>query len=80
VHGAKAFSRPVANTVTAGVAAPVLSGAEDVTSVALSFVAILVPILVVLILVLMIVAAVLLIRRRIRVRRARRAAVPTVVP
>jgi hypothetical protein len=79
VHGAKAFARPVANTVTAGVAAPVLSGAEDATSVALSFAALLVPLLVVLLLVLMVVAAVLLIRRRMRLRRARRDAAASAV-
>jgi len=54
VHGAKATVRPVANIATVGVAAPVLSTAEDATSTGLSFVAIIVPILVVLILVLMI--------------------------
>jgi len=73
VHGAKAFTRPVANTATAGVAAPLLSGIEDVSSVALSFAAVIVPLLVVVLLIGLIVAAVLLIRRRVRLRRDRRA-------
>ncbi len=47
VHAAKSSVRPVANVGTAGVAAPVLSVVEDVFSVALSFVAILLPLLVV---------------------------------
>jgi hypothetical protein len=43
VHGAKATVRPVANTATVGLAAPVVSTAEDVTSTGLSFVAIIIP-------------------------------------
>jgi Domain of unknown function (DUF4126) len=54
VHGAKATARPVANVATVGVAAPVLSVAEDATSAGLSFAAIIIPFLVVIILVLMI--------------------------
>jgi uncharacterized membrane protein len=54
VHGAKATIRPVANVATVGVAAPVLSTAEDATSTGLSLTAIIIPILVVLILILMI--------------------------
>ena len=42
----KSAVRPAANVATAGVAAPVLSTVEDVTSVGLVFVAILVPVLV----------------------------------
>ncbi len=42
----KSAVRPAANVVTAGVAAPVLSTVEDVTSVSLVFVAILMPVLV----------------------------------
>ncbi|WP_454791423.1 DUF4126 domain-containing protein [Mycolicibacterium lutetiense] len=42
----KSTVRPAANIATAGVAAPVLSTVEDVTSVGLVFVAILLPILV----------------------------------
>lgn len=54
VHGAKATVRPVANVATVGVAAPVLSTAEDATSTGLSFAAIIIPILVLVILILMI--------------------------
>jgi len=54
VHGAKATVRPVANVATVGVAAPVLSTAEDATSTGLSLTAIIVPILVILLLILMI--------------------------
>jgi len=46
VHGIKATVRPVANVATAGVAAPVVSTGEDLTSVAMSLVAIVLPILV----------------------------------
>lgn len=42
----KSTVRPAANVATAGVAAPVLSTVEDIASVALVFVAILVPVLV----------------------------------
>jgi hypothetical protein len=46
VHLTKTAVRPVANASTAGMAAPVLSTVEDVTSVGLVFVAILLPVLV----------------------------------
>ncbi len=46
VHLTKTAVRPAANVATAGVAAPVLSTIEDVTSVGLVFVAILLPVLV----------------------------------
>ena len=42
----KTAVRPAANVATAGVAAPVLSTVEDVTSVGLVFMAILLPVLV----------------------------------
>src|SRR6476469_6828029 len=47
---AKTAVRPAANVATAGVAAPVLSTLEDVTSFGLVFVALLVPVLVLVIL------------------------------
>lgn len=53
VHAAKSAVRPVANVSTGGVAAPVLSTIEDVFSVVLSFVAILLPFLVVVLLLLL---------------------------
>lgn len=54
VHGAKATARPVANMATVGLAAPVVSTAEDATSTGLSFIAIIVPILVIIFLIIMI--------------------------
>ncbi len=46
VHGMKATARPVINATTAGFGAPVVSTIEDVTSVTLSLVAIVLPLLV----------------------------------
>lgn len=46
IHIGKAVSRPVMNVATAGVAAPVVSTLEDVSSVILSFLALLLPVLV----------------------------------
>lgn len=66
----KSTVRPVANVATAGVAAPVLSTIEDVASVGLVFVAILLPVLVVAAVLLIAWAAVALIRRRRRKQRA----------
>ena len=69
VHGVKTLSRPVVNTTTAGMGAPVASTAEDFTSVILSVLAILLPILVVVGIGLLVVAAVMIIRRRGQKRR-----------
>jgi len=44
-HTAKMLARPALNAATAGAAAPVVSAAEDVSSVLLSFMALLVPVL-----------------------------------
>ncbi|WP_193596293.1 DUF4126 domain-containing protein [Microbacterium sp. YJN-G] len=68
VHIVKASGRVAANTMTGGLAAPVLSTAEDGASFALAAAAIIVPVLAVVLLAGLIVAAVLLVRRR----RARR--------
>jgi hypothetical protein len=68
VHGVKSASRPVVNATTAGVGAPVASTAEDISSVVLSVLAILMPILVLVGLVAMAWAAVWVIRRRRRKR------------
>ena len=73
VHLTKTAVRPAANMATGGVAAPVLSTIEDVTSVSLTFIAILIPALVVLVLIGLVWAAVWLFRRR---RRKRAAALP----
>lgn len=63
VHLTKTTVRPAANVATAGVAAPVLSTIEDITSVGLTFVAILIPALVLIILIAMIWGAFYLWRR-----------------
>jgi hypothetical protein len=54
VHSMKAAARPVINATTVGFGAPVASTAEDVFSVAMSFVAILFPFLIVFFLVFLI--------------------------
>ena len=76
VHLGKAGTRAVANTATVGVAAPVLSTVEDVSSVALVAAAILLPALVAVLLIALVVGLVLLVRTARR-RRARRRAVAT---
>jgi hypothetical protein len=69
IHVMKATVRPVANTVSLGAAAPVLSVTEDIASVFMSLVAIILPVLVVVFLV-VIVFAFWRIRKRIKRRRA----------
>jgi hypothetical protein len=66
VHLTKTAVRPAANVATAGVAAPVLSTLEDITSVGLTFIAILVPALVLIVLIALIWGAVSLLRRQKR--------------
>lgn len=75
VHAGKALSRPVVNAGTLGVGAPFVSAAEDVTSVTVSIIAILLPILVVLVLVAIGIAIwrILVFRKRRQDRRAARA-------
>jgi len=68
VHLTKTAVRPAANVATAGVAAPVLSTVEDVTSVGLTFVAILIPALVLVVLMAVFWAAFALWRRKRRRR------------
>nr|WP_296063930.1 DUF4126 domain-containing protein [uncultured Actinoplanes sp.] len=68
VHGVKAASRGVVNATTAGFGAPVASTAEDISSVVMSVLAILLPILVLVGLALMVWAAVWVVRRRRRRR------------
>ncbi|QZT61589.1 DUF4126 domain-containing protein [Mycolicibacterium austroafricanum] len=65
----KSTVRPAANVATAGVAAPVLSTVEDIVSVGLVFIAILLPVLVLVVAGALAWAAVRLIRRR-RARQA----------
>jgi hypothetical protein len=69
VHGVKATARPVINAATLGTGAPVASLAEDVISVTMSLVAIVLPVLIVLFLV----AIVLFFWWAVRRRRRRRA-------
>ena len=73
VHGVKAASRPVINATTAGVGAPVASTAEDFSSVILSVLAILLPVLVLVGLVVLIFAGIWVIRRRRQRRQDRQA-------
>ncbi|BDI23357.1 DUF4126 domain-containing protein [Herbiconiux sp. L3-i23] len=74
VHVVKAIARAAANTVTAGVAAPVLSVAEDIASVFLVIAAIVLPVLVILLLAGVVVGFVVLVRRTAARRRAKRRA------
>lgn len=71
VHTGKTLARPAANAATAGFAAPVLSAAEDVSSVVLSIVAILLPALVIVGVIAIGIGLVALVRRRRRARAAR---------
>lgn len=73
-HVTKMASRPALNAVTVGAAAPVVSTAEDIGSVILSFLALLIPVLVIVALGGVVVGFVLLLRRR--GRRKREAANP----
>ncbi|MGV8910971.1 MAG: DUF4126 domain-containing protein [Rhodoglobus sp.] len=66
-HATKMLARPALNAATAGTAAPVVSAAEDLSSVLLSLMALLVPVIGFVVLVLLIALVVL------RVRRSRRA-------
>lgn len=76
VHGVKATARPVVNVSTAGFGAPIISTIEDFGSVAMSLVAVLLPVLVLVGLLLMVLFAVWVVRRRRR-RRSQREAVET---
>jgi uncharacterized membrane protein len=68
-HLTKMASRPVLNVATVGAAAPIVSTAEDFGSVALSFIALLVPVLVIVAIGGVVVGFVALFRRRFRKRR-----------
>ena len=74
VHLLKAAARPVINATTAGVGAPVASTAEDATSVIMSVVALLLPVLVLVFLVALVIFVPWLFRRRRERRRERAAA------
>ena len=66
----KSTVRPAANVATAGMAAPVLSTVEDITSIGLVFLAILVPVLVLVVVGALVWAVIRIVRRRRR-RQAR---------
>jgi len=68
VHLTKTAVRPAANMATGGVAAPVLCTLEDLTSMSLSFIAILVPALVLIVVIALGCGAWWLLRRRRRSR------------
>ncbi|MEH1101969.1 DUF4126 domain-containing protein [Micromonospora sp. CPCC 205561] len=74
VHLLKSAARPVINATTAGVGAPVASTAEDATSVVMSVVAIILPVLVLAFLVGLVVFLFWFRRRRSERRRERQAA------
>lgn len=76
VHVVKATTRVAANAATGGIAAPVLSTAEDGASFLLAALAILVPVLAGVLLVALIVVTIVSLRRRAR-RRRREAASTT---
>ncbi|UNK72155.1 DUF4126 domain-containing protein [Microbacterium sp. H1-D42] len=71
VHVVKAAGRVAANTVSGGLAAPVLSTAEDGASFALAAAAIILPVVALLLLVGLVIAAVVMTRRRARRRSER---------
>jgi len=63
VHSGKAAARPVANVSSLGIAAPILSTAEDIASAGLSVIAVFIPILVILALIVLAWALWAIIRR-----------------
>jgi hypothetical protein len=71
VHTTKAVTRPVVNATTAGFGAPVISTIEDISSIVMSLLAVLLPILVLLGLVLLVSTAIWAFRRRKQRRRER---------
>ena len=71
VHALKASVRPVLNAMTGGIAAPVASTAEDIGSVLLSLLALLLPVFVAVALIGIIVGAIVLVRRLAARRRVR---------
>ena len=77
VHVGKTMVRPAANAMTAGIAAPILSGIEDVVSVVLTFLAIVLPILVIVGIIGLVVGGIALVRRARRRRRERVPDVPS---
>jgi hypothetical protein len=73
-HTVKAAARPVVNATTAGAGAPVASALEDVSSVALVVVSVLLPVLIVAVVLVVLALLVLAVRRWAGARAERRAA------
>lgn len=73
VHGVKALSRPVANTASVGLGAPVISTVEDFSAIGLSLLAIFTPILVLIALVVLVFAG-YWVFKKVRAMRAAKAA------
>ncbi|MBB5872060.1 putative membrane protein [Allocatelliglobosispora scoriae] len=73
VHITKATARPVINTMTLGVGAPVASTVEDTASAGLSVTAIIIPILIILFLIGFVFFVWWMLRRRKRMKLARQA-------
>jgi hypothetical protein len=71
VHAVKATARPVINVGTAGFGAPIVSTLEDIASVAMSLVALVLPVLIVVFLLGLVVLFVWALRRRGARRRSR---------
>ena len=63
IHLLKSAARPVINTMTAGLAAPAVSAAEDAGSVTLSLSALLIPVLVIVVLALVVIGLISLVKR-----------------
>lgn len=80
MHALKAAIRPVANVVTGGLAAPVLSTAEDVSAAGLIVAALLAPIVAGIMIVAIVWIAVVMIRRFRRRRAGTAEAAPTPTP
>ena len=74
VHGMKAAARPVVNATTVGFGAPIVSTIEDVISVVLSFVAIILPVVVLLFVLLLFLSFGWVLRRRKRRKEEKAAA------
>jgi hypothetical protein len=69
VHAAKATARPLVNATTVGTGTPLVSAAEDATSLGMSLLAVFLPVLVVVVLLLLAWGAVAVVRRARRRRR-----------
>ena len=80
VHGTKMAVRPVANVVTGGTAAPVISTFEDVGAIGMTVLAIVLPVLVIVAIVVLAAIAVAILRRGRRGTGARVEDPPTASP